>query len=122
MSQWLENGCCGLKLDVFPLAVGGACQDCIADALGFQGVFEGWVGWFAGVETLEEIGDLVGERVFVTDLQTWDPPVAHVGLVSIGDVNAAPASNDRVVVVIEVLEAMQVVEIPGDAGVFAVDF
>ena len=118
----MENACRGLKLDVFPLAVGGACQDSIAYALGFQGVFEGWVGWFAGVETLEEIGDLVGERVFVTDLQTWDPPVAHVGLVSIGDVNAAPASNDRVVVVIEVLEAMQVVEIPGDAGVFAVDF
>ncbi len=109
-------------LDVLPLPIGGTLEDCIADALGFQGVFEARVGWLAGIETLEEIGDLVGKGVFVADLQAGNPPVAHVGLVSVGDMDAAPASHDGLIVVIEVLQAVQVVQVPGDAGVFAVDF
>ncbi len=72
-------------LDVLPLPIGGTLEDCIADALGFQGVFEARVGWLAGIETLEEISDLVSKRVLVADLQAGHPPVAHVGLIAVGN-------------------------------------
>jgi hypothetical protein len=65
-------------------------------------------------EAVEKVGDVVDEGMLVTDLQAGDPPVAHVGLVAVGDVDAAPAADDRVVAVIEVAQAVQVVQVPGD--------
>jgi hypothetical protein len=70
----------------------------------------------------KEVGDLMHERVLVADLQARDPPVVHVGLIAVGDVNGAPAADDRFVAVIEVLQAMQVVQVPLERRKLAVDF
>ena len=61
---------------------------------------------------LDEVRELVDEGVLVADLQARHPPVLHVGLVAVGDVDAAPAAHAALVAVIEVLQAMQVVQVP----------
>ena len=61
------------------------------------------------------------ERVFVADLQTRHPPVLHVRVVAVGDVDAAPAAGSPFVTMIEPLQAMQIVQIPRGRGVLAVD-
>ena len=60
----------------------------------------------------EEIGGLMDEGVFVADLQPGHPPVLHVRMVAIGDVDAAPAAQAAFVAMIEILQAMQVVQVP----------
>ena len=61
------------------------------------------------------------KRVLVADLQARHPPVLHVRLVAVGDVDRPPAADDGLVAVVEVAEPMQVVQVPGDRGVLAVD-
>ena len=41
----------------------------------------------------QEIGELMDERVLVADLQARHPPVLHVRMVAVGDVDAAPAAH-----------------------------
>src|SRR5262245_50707595 len=99
----------------------GAGEDRIADFLGFEGVAEGGAdGLFFG-QAFDEVGNLVDEAVLVTDGQTGHPPFAHVGMLPVGDVNAAPAAQRTFVAVIEPLQPMQVVQIPLDRRLFAVD-
>ena len=74
--------------------IGGAGQHGVANLLCFQGVAETRMHRFAGLERLQEIGDLVNERVFVADVQSRHPPIAHVGLIAVADVNA-PANRER---------------------------
>src|SRR5262245_44793174 len=69
----------------------------------------------------KEIRDLVNEAMFITDLQTRHPPLAHVRMVSVRDVDRTPAADDALVAVVEVFEAMQVVQVPLDRSVLAVD-
>ena len=71
----------------FPLAGAGGFEDGVADVLGFEGVAEGWGGGFAGLEAFDEVGDLMDEGVFVADLQAGHPPVFHVGMLAVGDVD-----------------------------------
>ena len=103
-----------LVLHVFPGAGFAALEYGITDLLRFKRISEARSSRLTRVEALEEVGDLVSERVFVTDLQSWHPPVAHVRLVAIGDVDASPASNDTFVCVIEVLETMKIMKIPAN--------
>ena len=62
------------------------------------------------------------ERMLITNLKTWNPPITHIGLVPVRNVNASPASYNRLVRMIEILEPMQIMQIPSDTCVFAVDF
>src|SRR5262249_14335735 len=62
------------------------------------------------------------EAVFVADLQTGDPPVARVGMIAVSDMDRAPAAHAAFVLVIEVLQAMEIVQVPFDRGFFAVNF
>lgn len=66
---------------------------------------------------------MMHERVFVADLQAGHPPLVHVGVFAavVGHVNRPPAAELAFVPVIEVLEPVQVVQVPLDRGVFAVD-
>jgi hypothetical protein len=65
---------------------------------------------FAG--TLKEVSHLVNERVLIADLQPGHPPVLHVGMIAVRDVNALPSPQPPFIAVIEILETVQVVEIP----------
>ena len=64
---------------------------------------------------------MVDEGVFVTDLQTGNPPFVHVGMVAIGHVDGTPSSKIAFVLVVEPLEAVQVVQVPLDRGMLTVD-
>ena len=70
---------------------------------------------------LEEVGDLVHEGVLVTDRQPRHPPLAHVGMVAVGDVHALPAPHRPRVLVVEDLQPVEVVQVPLQAHVLAVD-
>ena len=48
---------------------------------------------FAAVERGEKVGDLVHEGVLVADAETGDPPLVEVGMVAVGDVDAAPTAD-----------------------------
>ena len=62
------------------------------------------------------------EAVFVTDLQARYPPVLHVWVIAIAHVDRTPAAHLAFVAVVEVLEAMQIVQVPEDRCVFAINF
>src|SRR5712692_9225645 len=61
------------------------------------------------------------ERVLVTDLEAGHPPMLHVRMVAITDVNGTPAAHAAFVAMVEVLQPVQVVQVPADRGVLAVD-
>ena len=109
------------RLHVLPDAVLCGCEDRVADFRGLEGVVEGRVAWDTFVEALQEVGHLMDEGVFVADAKTGHPPFVHVGHVTVSDVHTTPAASGRVITVIEVLEAVQIVQIPADGGVGAVD-
>src|ERR1051325_4896590 len=106
---------------LFPLLRLRRFQHGIAHVLRFQRIPEGGAGWFAFREALKEVGDLMNERVLVTDLQARHPPFAHVGMVAVADVDAAPAAQASFVAMLEVLQPVQIVQVPGNGSVLAVD-
>src|SRR5262249_1799179 len=70
----------------------------------------------------EEVRDLMNKAVLVTDLQTGHPPVLQIRLVAVADMNAPPATHPAFVAVIEILQPMQIVQVPEDRRVLAIDF
>ena len=68
----------------------------------------------SGLQSFQEVGDLVYERVFVADLQSRHPPFFHVGVIAsmIGDVDRLPGSQSAFVAVVEILKPVQVVQVP----------
>ena len=52
------------------------------------------------------------EGVLVADLQAGHPPVLHIRMIAIGDVDAAPAAQPAFVAMIEILQPVQIVQIP----------
>ena len=106
-----------------PLLRLGGLQNGVADVLGAQRVAEVRVGLrsLRIVEALEELGEGVGEGVLVTEAETRDPPVARVGVVAVGRVDAGPTSPIAGDGVVEVVETVEVVEVPLEGLMFAVD-
>src|SRR5690606_2811314 len=96
-------------------------EDGIADLLRLEGVAKRRTGGLSRRKSLQEVGDLVDESRLVSDRQARNPPVLHVRLVAVGYMNAPPTADSTLVAVVEVFESMQVVQIPADAGVFAID-
>src|SRR5665213_1432830 len=84
-----------------------ALQYAVADRLRLQRVAEGRMGRRALVEPFDEVGDLMHERVLVADLQARYPPVFHVGMIAVGDMDAAPAAELALVAVGEIVQAVQ---------------
>ena len=76
----------------------------------------------ARLDACQEIGNLMHEGVLVADLQPWHPPMVHVRLIPIGNVDRPPTANDTVVCMIEVFQPVQIVQIPANRRFFAVNF
>jgi hypothetical protein len=76
----------------------------------------------AGADRLQEISEPVNKSVFVANLQPGRPPALHIGVVTVGHVDAAPAARQPFIAVIEVQNAIQVVQIPKGRSALAVDF
>ena len=89
---------------------------------GFEGIPECWFARFTAVEAGEEIGDLMYEGMLVADAEAGDPPLVHVRHIAVGDVHAAPTARVGVVAMVKKFESVEVVQIPTDGGVCAVDF
>src|SRR5690242_2762911 len=62
---WARRGLGLSLLHVFPASGFGGGEDGVADALGFERVAEGGVGWLVLGEVVEEVGDLMDEGMFV---------------------------------------------------------
>ena len=112
------------SFDLDPLSGFGGFEDGVADVLGAEGVAEVGVGLFGAgiVEALHELDGSVDEGVFVAQAESGNPPVAGVGMVAIGDVNAGPTAGFAGNSVVEVREAVEVVKVPGEGFVVSVDF
>src|SRR5277367_2459623 len=64
----------------------------------------------------------MNEAVFVANLQPRHPPMLHVWVITVRDVERPPAAHDSLIAMVKVLQTMKVVEVPKDRGVFAIDF
>src|SRR5262249_24566206 len=119
--RWTNRTLRSHRHDRLPTAHLGRVEDGVADRLRRQGLAERGAGGLTGGEVLEEVGHVVHEGVLVANLEARHPPVLHVGLVAVGNVDRPPAADDRVVAVVEVLESVQVVQVPLERGLLAVD-
>src|SRR5262245_2489692 len=69
----------------------------VADVLRLEGLSERRAGWFAGFKTFDKVGYLMDEAVFVADLKPWHPPVFHIGVLSVANMDALPATGSSLV-------------------------
>src|ERR1700722_776849 len=106
----------------FPLFCLRGFQDGICHVLGGQAIAECWSRGTVAVERKNKIRDLVNERMFVPNLEAWNPPVLHVWMIAIGNVNALPAAQLALIAIVKVIEPVQVMEIPRSGRALAVDF
>ncbi len=63
----------------------------------------------------------MNEAMFVADLESWNPPMAHVGMFSIGHMNGSPATQATFVAMIKVGETMQIEQVPLDGRLLTID-
>src|SRR5204862_2010117 len=63
----------------------------------------------------------VHESLGVTDLQAGHPPVLHVRMIAIGNMHGTPAARLSLIAMIEILEPVQIVQVPENARVLAID-
>src|SRR5206468_12526659 len=93
----------------------------VAHLLCFHSLAEGWAGWLATRKALQEIGHLMDETVLVANLQARYPPLAHIGMVAIGNVNRPPAAYVSFIAMVEIGQAVQVAQVPLTRGLLTVD-
>src|SRR5215469_6080653 len=84
---------------LLPLFCPCGFQHCVGYEIGSQAVPKGWGSRAILGEGEKEIGTLVNEGVFVADLQSRNPPVFHVWMVSVGDVNTLPPAQVALIAV-----------------------
>ncbi len=100
----------------------GGFQDGICNAIRRQSIAERWRGLFAFADSFQKISELVDEGVLVADLQPRNPPALHIWMIAVGHVDAAPTARPTFIAMIEILNAMQVVQIPKGRSMLAIDF
>src|SRR4029079_16086434 len=61
------------------------------------------------------------ETFGITNLEAGHPPMFHIWLIAIGDMDAAPAAHNAFVFVIKILEPMQSVRVPSNGRILAID-
>ena len=93
--------------DFLPFPGSSRLENRVANQLSLQGVAESWRCGLAFGKAIDEVGYLVNETMFVANLQAGHPPFVHVRMVSVGDVNCAPAAHAALVAMFKVLQAVQ---------------
>src|SRR6476660_7023244 len=91
--------------DGFPAAGFGRPEDSVGHEISGEAVAEGWRRRPAGPQTVDEVRNLMDERVLVADLQSRHPPMFHIRMVAVADVQGAPAAQPAFVAVIKILQA-----------------
>ena len=97
-------------------------QDGITDPLRLERIAKGGMGRLLFRKGDQKVGHLMDKAVFVANRQTGHPPLVHVGVVAIGHMDAFPAAHVACIGVVKHLQAMEVVKIPFEAHILAVDF
>src|SRR5256885_200575 len=64
----------------------------------------------------------MNKRMLVSDLKPRHPPMLHVRMVAVAYMDASPAPQLPFIAVIEVLNAVQIVQVPNRGGTLPVDF
>ncbi len=64
----------------------------------------------------------MNKGMLVSDLQAGHPPVFHVGMIAVRDVDTLPAPELPLVTMVKVVDTVQIVEIPGRGGALPVNF
>src|SRR5262245_26841078 len=64
----------------------------------------------------------MNEGMLVSDLQSRDPPALHIWMISICHMDASPATHQPLIAVIEVLDAMEIVEVPKCRSMLSIYF
>jgi hypothetical protein len=59
--------------------------------------------------------------VLVADSEAGHPPLAEIGVVAVGDQDRGPATELALDAVVEPGDAIEVVQVPGERAVLAVD-
>ena len=96
-------------------------QHRVRNKVGSQAVAEGGRSRTAFAEGEHKIRRLVNKRVLVSNLQSGNPPVLHIWVVAIRDVDALPPTQVALVAIVEVLQAMQIVQVPRGRRLFTVN-
>ena len=78
---------CDCSSATLPAATRGRVEHGLADFLRFVGILEGRPAILTGFKGFEEICHLMHERMFVSDAQSRYPPLIHVRLFAIGDMD-----------------------------------
>ena len=111
-----------------PTGRGGAVEHGVANLLRPQGGADGGLEGRPALQAGEEVGQGVDERVLVADGAAGHPPVLHVGVLEIGDVDPLPAGEvvldllaGRRIDVAEILQHVRVFQVEEDRAVFAVE-
>ena len=88
-----------------------------------QGILKIRLGNFTSFQTFEEISKLMNKRLAKADLKARHPPVVHVRMLTtgVGHVNGTPTAQLTFITVVKVLQPVQVMQIPLDGGMFAID-
>src|SRR4051794_23828620 len=94
----------------------------ITNVLRFERIAERGARGLPALNALEKVGHLVNEAVLVTDLQTRYPPLVHVRVVSVGNVKRSPPAHSAFIAVIKILQTVEIVKVPENRGVLAIDF
>ena len=97
-------------------------QDSASHLIGGEAVAECRRGRLARFKAVDEVGGLMDEAVLVADLEPRHPPVLHIRMIAVRDVERPPAAYDSLIAMVEILQAVKVVEVPEDRGVFPIDF
>src|SRR5579871_3980056 len=118
-----SRGTAGLsERDSLPSPAFGGLENGIGNLIGREAVAKGWRRGFPFTKRLQKIGRLVNEGMLIPDLQAGDPPALHVRVIPVGDVNASPAAKLPFIAMIEILNPVQIVQVPHGGGVLPVDF
>src|SRR4029077_16640904 len=110
---------CGLG-GFFPFARLCRLEHSMHNSFGRHRMLKRRFGRFLFVQRIQKICDLMNKPMFEANRQAWYPPVGHVRMISVRDMDRSPAAKGTFIPVIEPLQPMQIMEIPGERAVFAV--
>src|SRR5580658_10460317 len=90
--------------NLFPLFGLGRFQYRVSYIVGSKPVAKRRSGHAVFTDGQDEIRGLVNEGVLVADLESWHPPVLHVRMVAVRNVNVLPSAQLTLIAVVEVFQ------------------
>src|ERR1700687_267537 len=106
---------------LFPIVVFGGSQDSIGHIIRCHRFAKTRRRYVGVGQSAQKICCLMDKCVFVSDLQTRHPPMLHIRMITVGDVDRAPTTKSSLVAMIEILQSVKILKVPNDRRIFSVD-